>query len=357
MSLLQNRDPDDAARRLADWLRRRMPGVRDLAVFDVSAPPSTGFSNETLLFEARWREDGEERSRGLVARVKATGFQVFRDYDVGRQYEVLRILGEATDVPVPRVFGHEDDPAALGAPFFVMERVAGDIPGDAPPYHLTGWMTEISPQSRASIWWSGIDAMARVHRVEWERLGLGFLETAGSAPTALERQLDDYERYREWAAEGRPQPVTERGLAWLRAARPGRREPRALCWGDSRIGNMIFRDARCAAVLDWEMATIANPLQDLAWWLFFDRHHSEGCDAPRLPGFPGRDETIERWSRSTGFSANDLEYYEVFAAFRFAVIMIRVGQHLVAAGVLPPDSDFETNNTATRMLGQLLAEP
>ena len=85
-----------------------------------------------------------------------------------------------------------------------------------------------------------------------------------SARAALDRQLDDYERYLDWASEGRPHPISQLGLAWLRRNRPAGREPVSLCWGDSRLGNMMFRDSRCVAVLDWEMVTLGNPEQDFA---------------------------------------------------------------------------------------------
>ncbi|MGH7821644.1 MAG: phosphotransferase family protein [Candidatus Binatia bacterium] len=356
MSLLQSRDLDDAARTLGPWLSERLPGARELRIEGMSAPPSTGFSNETLLFDARWTESGEERSQGLVARVKATRFQVFPEYDIERQYRVLEILGE-TKVPVPRVYGFEPDARHLGAPFFVMERIEGEIPPDAPTYHMAGWLTEARPEERERLWWSGVETMAKVHRLDWRRLRLEFLEPQGSGATPLERQLDYYGGFLEWVAAGRPQPVVERALAWLVRHRPREAEPVAFCWGDSRLGNMIFRSFRCVAVLDWEMAVLANPEQDLAWWLFFDRHHSEGCEAPRLEGFPSREDTIERYREWTGHPPRHLEYYEVFAAFRFGVIMIRVGQHLVQAGFLAEDSDVETNNTVTRMLARMLDLP
>ncbi|MGH7822685.1 MAG: phosphotransferase, partial [Candidatus Binatia bacterium] len=145
MSLLQNRDLDDAARKLRPWLSARLSNAKDLRIEGACAPPSTGFSNETLLFDARWSEDGIERSQGFVARIKATGFQVFPEYDIGRQYRVLEALGP-TDVPVPHVYGFEPDERLLGAPFFVMERIDGEIPPDAPTYHMAGWLTEASPE-------------------------------------------------------------------------------------------------------------------------------------------------------------------------------------------------------------------
>jgi len=120
---------------------------------------------------------------------------------------------------------------------------------------------------------------------------------------------------------------------------------------------MIFREGRCVAVLDWEMVSLGSPEADLAWFLFLDRHHSEGVGTPRLPGFPSREATVERYAERTGHAPRHLHYYEVFAAFRFSVIMIRLAQQLQVLGLLPADSDFETNNIPSRLLARLLDLP
>ena len=105
------------------------------------------------------------------------------------------------------------------------------------------------------------------------------------------------------------------------------------------------------------MVTLGSPVQDLAWWLFVDRHHSEGIDAPRLPGFPSREQTVTRYTELTGTPIENLEYYEIFAGMRFGVIMIRLAQQMAKYDLLPEDSDFETNNTVTRLLAKLLGLP
>jgi len=347
-----SRDLDLARARLGEWLAARMPEALDLHLSELTQPPSTGFSNETLLFDCAWRERGVEHRRGLVARVKATRFHVFPEYDVERQYRILEILGTKTDVPVPRVHGYERDEELLGAPFFVMERIEGRVPDDNPPYHAAGWVTEVSPAERERMWWEGVEMLARIHALDWRSLDLAFLETPGKAPTPLGRQLDYYERFLEWAAEGSARPLESSVLRWLRANAPGGEEPMRLSWGDSRLGNLMFRDGRCVAVFDWEMATLLSPVADFAWWIYFDRHHSEGCDVPRLDGFPSREATIARYRERTGFAVDHLDYYEIFAAFRFAVIMIRVLRQLVAAGMLP--AEFEKDSTASRLLAKLV---
>jgi aminoglycoside phosphotransferase (APT) family kinase protein len=78
-----------------------------------------------------------------------------------------------------------------------------------------------------------------------------------------------------------------------------------------------------AAVVDWENATLGNPVQDLAWWIVLDRCFSEGLGVPRLDGLPGLKETITFWENQTGFKANHYHYYEVFACLRFALIIGR----------------------------------
>jgi len=264
----------------------------------------------------------------------------------------MRILAD-TDVPVPRTLWLEEDPAPLGSPFYVMERVAGEIPEDNPPYHTAGWLTRLDPARRATLWWSGLEALCHVHRLDWRDLGLDFLASCEPGDTPLARHLAYYARYLEWLGLRGRHPTLDAALAWLEAEQPDEAPSAAVCWGDARIGNMIFRDARCVAVLDWEMARLGDPVEDLAWWIVLDRHHSEGCDVPRLPGLPKREATVARWQERTGREPRHLAYHEVFAAFRFAAIIARVGQQLRAYGFLPPDATFEIDNTASRLLARM----
>ncbi|NNL67924.1 MAG: phosphotransferase [Myxococcales bacterium] len=150
--------------------------------------------------------------------------------------------------------------------------------------------------------------------------------------------------------------MCEPALEWLEKNAPTG-EPTVLNWGDARIGNMIFEGGRCRAVLDWEMVTIGSPDADLAWFLFLDRHHSEGIGAPRLAGFPSREDTIARYAEQTGHTPRHLPYYEAFAAFRFSVIMIRLADQFVALGLMPETSDFAVNNIPSRMLAKMLDLP
>jgi aminoglycoside phosphotransferase (APT) family kinase protein len=351
---LPRRDLEQTHAQFVPWLRKRLHDPEDLRVSEFGGSGTTGFSNDTLLCDATWREGGRARSERLVLRIEPSGLRIFPEYDLGLQFRILERFAK-TDVPVPRVFWQEQDPSVLGNPFYVMERIEGRIPGDNPTYHTEGWVKEATPEERASIWRSGLECMARIHRLDWRELGILRAPPPGQTPIGV--QLGYWRRYLEWVSQGERgrYPLSEAGLAWLETHRPREPEPIALCWGDSRLGNMIFHAGRCVAVLDWEMASLGNPAQDLAWWLFFDEHHSAGAGVPRLSGLPSREETIARYRAASGIDPQHLEYYDLFATFRFATILARLGQQFREYGLMPADGDFDRNNTCTRMLEARLA--
>jgi aminoglycoside phosphotransferase (APT) family kinase protein len=166
-----------------------------------------------------------------------------------------------------------------------------------------------------------------------------------------------YRDFLDWAAQGLKVPVIESTWDWLVAHQPAEEGEVVLSWGDSRIGNIIWDDFRCAAVLDWEMASLAQPEMDLGWFLYFDRQFSEGLSVPRPAGFGSREETIERYAELLGRPMRDVWFYEVFSGFRFAVIMLRLSDLLVDSDILPQDSDMGTNNIATQLLAKMLDLP
>lgn len=350
VSASSQRDPAEAHERLTAWLGAR-PGASGAEVSALEMPASTGFSHETLLFDARWTEGGVDRSARLVARVEPTQHTVFLDPDFAAEYRVMRALSERTGVRVPAPLAFEENPSWLGSRFYVVQRRDGAIPSDSPPYTFGGWLVESSPEEQARVWWSGLEAMAEVHRVEPS--GFEFLARPADGAPGVDEQLGYWRAYAEWCAGGTMPDQIAGGLGWLEANRPAEQDL-ALCWGDSRLGNQIFESGRCIAVLDWEMAAIADPSMDLAWWLYMDRVFSEGLGIGRLPGFPGRAETIARWERLTGRRARAMEFYEIFAALRFALVMMRLGHLMVSSARLPPEADFGTNNFAIHFLGRLL---
>jgi aminoglycoside phosphotransferase (APT) family kinase protein len=236
-----------------------------------------------------------------------------------------------------------------------MDRVDGRAPEDTPPYHAAGWVHGLRPEERARLWWNGLDQLARIHRIDPVALGLTFLDHPERGRPGLDQQLHYYDDYFDWVAGGRPHPTVTDARRWLEDHRPAD-EPVGLVWGDSRLGNVLFgEDLDVVAVVDWEMVTLGNPVEDLAWWLFLDRHHSVGVE--RLAGFPSPEETVARWEQATGRSAAHLAYYEVFAAYRFSVIMLRVIDLAIELGYMPADATHGIDNTCSQLLAGLLGLP
>jgi aminoglycoside phosphotransferase (APT) family kinase protein len=348
VAVAADRDHDKTRADLAAWLGKQT-GAADVTVGELTIPGLSGFSNETLLFDATW--DGEVHP--LVIRVEPTGHTVFPATAFDAQVRVMQALGAEGSVPVPEVLWFEaEDKSVLGSRFLCMARVDGDVPGDSPGYHGAGWMTELDEAGQRRVWESGLDTMAAIHRLDRAAVGLDWI--ADVAP-AEQLQLD--RDYRTFACGDVPYPVVDQAFEILEADLPPAADRPALCWGDSRIGNMIFAsDQQVAAVLDWEMVTAGDPVQDLAWYLLLDRHHTMAFDVPRLPGLPGRAESIARWEAASGHSARHLAWYELLGAARYASIMVRVMKLLDSSGVFPGAADGAFDQTGTRLLALMLDE-
>jgi aminoglycoside phosphotransferase (APT) family kinase protein len=348
MPIPAQRDAAESSRRLAAWLSPRVGG--DVTLGEFRGPGATGFSNETIIVDGTWSVDGVEQAGSWVVRVAPTGYTLFPDAAFDVQLTVLVGLDRLGVVPVPKVLWQEQDPSILGAPFFVMEEVQGIVPSDNPPYHVGGWLHEVSTDVRERIWWGCIDTIAELHQTDPAAVGLkGLLD-------GLDEQLDYYEKFLDQVEEFEQVPVARRALAWLQANKPAP-EPSVLCWGDARIGNVMYDESgNRLAVLDWEMVSLGAPAQDIAWAMFLDRHHSEGMDVPRLEGFPSAEETIARYEAKSGLTLKNLEYYEVFAGFRFSVIMGKLAHIFKDWELLPADHDMAQNNNASQLTEKVLAE-
>lgn len=347
MAVSTGRDPVEARAALARWLERQT-GADRVEVGELTIPGLSGFSNETLLFDATW----EGQVHSLVIRVEPTGHTVFPSTAFDTQVAVMQALRAEGSVPVPEVRWFEQGTDVLGARFVCMGRVEGEVPADNPGYHGAGWMPALDEAGQRRVWESGIDTMGAIHRLDRAALGLDFI--ADVTPT---EQLRLDHEYRTFACGDVPYPVVDEAFALLEAAVPPPSPQPALCWGDSRIGNMIFgADQRVAAVLDWEMVTAGDPVQDLAWYLLLDRHHTMAFDVPRLPGLPSREASIDRWEAASGHSATHLEWYELLGAARYASVMVRVMKLLDATGVFPGAAAGAFDQTGTRLLAEMLAE-
>ena len=347
-------DPGTLSTILGDWLAKRYPDADNIAVTNVRNP-AQGFSNETWLFDLDWVRDGKPQVLAMVLRIESREPGTFPEYDVSVQYRCMENLLGST-VPVPRLFGFETEAGLLGARFYLMERIDGQVPNENPLYHVEGWMHDLSPAQRAALWMDGIDLIARIGNVDIAGGKFDFLDQRHFGATPLDQMLGYFRNHMVWAESlNRPYPHLHRACDWLSANRPVD-QPVGLCWGDAKLGNCVYRDGRVVAALDWEGAHLGSPVVDLAWWLTIDRSLGEGYGVPRLAGLPSRDESVARWEKTSGRKAKDLEYYEVFSAFKLASIMARIGTVFQQRGLLPKDFQMDTDNGAAKVLALLGAQ-
>lgn len=357
MALKNIIDTDVAADKLGSWLSTKLPDAQQLTITDLHVPGAGGLSNETVLFTANWQQGGAAVTRGMVARVQPDGPGVFPDYDLRKEGAVIKALGEHTTVPVPHIYFYEEDLSVFGSPFLVMERIDGRIPADDPPFTAAGWVLDLQPEQRRQMWQNGIDTLAAIHDVDWRAVGLDILDTPENH-SGLDAGLAHWRKTFDWAAEGEPNPTIEAALAWLDENRPQSDAQKVLNWGDARVGNIIFSDSlAAAAVLDWEMVVLASREQELGWWLFLMRHHTEGVGLPLPDGIPDHAETVEYYERITGYRLRDLDYYEVLAGTRLAILMVRAAHLMIGAGLLPSDATMALSNPATQLVAKLLGLP
>jgi aminoglycoside phosphotransferase (APT) family kinase protein len=350
-----SRDSEQTAAQLQRWLGE-VAGLAEVTVDHIEIPGGTGFSNETILFDGTWNDEtGAPTVRHLVARIAPQQYTVFLEANFETQFRVMQALAEHTDVPVPDMLWFEADPSWFGSPFWIMARVDGTAPADAPHYSIEGWLRDASPEEQATIWWNGIAALAAVHSLDWRALGLDLLDDPARGEPALEQQLTYYAESLEWAEQGTSHPGARAALAWLQANRPASDPAQVtITWGDSRLANQMFRDGEVVAVLDWEMVALGDPRIDLGWWLFCDDVLTRSAGQARLPGFPSREETVARWESLTARTGDDLHWFLVFAALRFTVVMLRLGLLLHEMGVIA--EPFGYDNDICRALDELMLQ-
>jgi aminoglycoside phosphotransferase (APT) family kinase protein len=355
------RDPGDLRARLERWLEEHLPRGAGPVVSELEIPASNGMSSETLLFVASWREGGAERTESLVARVAPdpSAVPVFPVYDMDRQFRVMQRVRELSTVPVPRVLWSEPDARPLGAPFFVMERVAGRVPPDIMPYAFGSWLSEASPQEQARLEEASVGILAALHRIERPEERFEFLASPYPGGTPLRRHVAEQRAYYEWVvADGLRSPLIERCFAWLEERWPEAEGPTVLCWGDARIGNVLYRGFEPVGVLDWEMAALAPPELDLGWMVVLHRFFDDLAQRYGLVGMPHflrRDAVAATYRRATGYAPRDLDFYTLYAALRHGIIMSRIGRRSIHFGEAKRPEDVDDLIPHRAMLEGMLA--
>ncbi|MCU1351157.1 MAG: aminoglycoside phosphotransferase-like protein [Acidimicrobiales bacterium] len=352
---VSNRDRGEVRTRLAEWLAGQLGPGSAPEVSELTAPEANGMSSETLLFDISWDDAGTRRTRSCVARLEpqSTAVPVFATYDLDTQFEVMRLVGQSSSVPVPETLWFEHDPAVLGSPFFVMARIDGVVPPDVLPYTFGDcWLYDAAPEDQALVQREAVGILAGIHGIERPAADLAFLELDRPEPTALGRHVGHWRDYHEWVIEGAPSPLLHRAFAWLDEHWPAEEGPTAISWGDARIGNVLWHDFRPVGVLDWEMAGLAPREVDLAWMVFLHRFLDDIARQMGLTGMPefmALDDVVAAYAERTGYEPRDMGWYLTYAAVRHGIVMRRVTERQIAFGEAerPADPDDLIMHRAT----------
>ena len=352
-------NPRVMAERLGGWAARTIGA--DATVVDVATPEGSGMSSETVLFSVR-RGEAVERYVTRLAPAADAHFPVFPVYDLALQRDVMRLVAAHTPVPVPRVAWYEPDPELLGSPFLVMHRVEGVVPSDIPPYPFGGWLADAPAPDRERLERASVRALVGIHAVTPGTHDLAFLDP-GRGPdhagaSAMDRQLAYQRWYYDWAREGQTVHLVERSFAALEHTRPAEEPVPVLNWGDSRIGNVMYRDFEPVAVLDWEMATVGPAEVDVAWMSFLHRFFDDMTQRYGMPGmgeFLALDRAARIYEEEGGRRLRDLDWYELYAALRFAIISVRTSLRTIAYGEAPAVDDLDDLIMFRPLLEDMLA--
>ncbi|GHE88685.1 acyl-CoA dehydrogenase [Amycolatopsis deserti] len=291
-------------RRLRQWLPTAVPGAGGELSAKLIAGGKSNLTYEVTDGTSTW-----------IVRRPPIGHVLATAHDMAREYRVMAALQD-TDVPVPRTHALCEDTAILGAPFYVMERVEGI------PYRYAGDVAGLTPERVRVISEALVDTLGALHSVDPAAVGLaGF----GRPEGFLARQVNRWKKQID-ASRTRDLPAADELHKQL-AARVPTESAAGIVHGDYRLDNVLV-DAqdRLVAVIDWEMATLGDPLTDLALMLVYGRLADASvsdliADVSTVPGFLSEKEIVERYSRGSRRDLSELGFYVALASFKLAAIL------------------------------------
>ncbi|MDY6996583.1 MAG: phosphotransferase family protein [Actinomycetota bacterium] len=360
-----SRDMTNVPVALSQWLSQVLPDTTPEITVE-SGIDSNGMSSETILLSGRWQHGGSPVEQRWVARVAPSeaDIPVFDHYRLDHQHEVMRLVAELTDVAVPPVRWLEPSGDVLGRPFFLMDRIDGDVPPDVMPYTFgDNWLYDASPEQQRRLQDSTVEVLAKLHSIPNAQQVFGFLQDQDPpGETALHRH---FRWLKDWYAFSVPDigrsPLVERALTWLDEHFPADiaiREP-VLVWGDSRIGNVMYRDFTPVAVLDWEMATVGPREFDVAWISYAHMVFQELTGLAGLPGMPDflREDDVRATYRDlTGVEVGDLDWFYVYSGVVWACVFMRTGARRVHFGEIERPDDVESLFYHAPLLKRMIGE-
>lgn len=346
-----SRDTTTVPAVMSNWLSTVLPGGVTPDVTVESGVDSTGMSSETIILTARWPQNGETVEQKLVARVAPTAqdVPVFPSYRLDHQFEVMRQVAERTDVPVPRVRWLESTGEVLGTPFFLMDYVEGSVPPDVMPYTFgNNWFADAPAARQRELQDATIEILAKLHSIPNAEKTFGFLTEGLAGDTALRRHFSWVRNWYDFAVPdiGRS-PLLERTFDWLETRWPHQQaagEP-VLLWGDARVGNVLYRDFKPVAVLDWEMVTLGPRELDVAWTIFAHMVFQELAGLAGLPGLPDvlrEDDVRATYRRLTDVELGDLQWFYAYSGLMWACVFMRTGARRVHFGEVEKPDDPTT---------------
>jgi aminoglycoside phosphotransferase (APT) family kinase protein len=314
---------------LERFVNERVPGERGPITVEKHV---AGYSNETFYVtrgSAQW-----------VLRRPPRGPLLPTAHDVLREYRYIAALyGQAR---VPRPVAVCEEPSVIGAPFYLMERLDGTvIRTELPAAYDT-------PEGRRKVAGELVDALVELHGVDWQGAGL-----AGKGESYLPRQVERWAKQWELTRpRTRDLPGLDAATEWLRARVPAGADV-SVVHGDYKLDNVIFANGepRLLGILDWEMATIGDPLADLGWLLATWGDQGDPPGTPQftnrstlteLPGFPSREEMAARYEAKSGRSMKHFSFYSVLAVYKMAIILEGLYMHYIEKTASNPGAaEFE----------------
>ena len=305
-----NLSPAHVRDRLGPWFGERL-GVESVEIDDL-VHHTDGFSWQTYTLTVRWHRDGVATTAGYAVRREPED-GVLAPYDVGAQYALHRRLTDRPGLPMPSLYWLESDPAVLGMPFYVMERIEGVVPS---PMARQPFATESTTEIGAQF----VEILATIHGIDWRTLDVPHLMPAATDPIAA--ACAEIVKWEQFYTAGmiREIPAIRAALAWARD-HVATSDRLVLCHGDYRTGNFLLRDGTIVGILDWELAHVSDPIDDLAW--------------AALPAFRGRSglvghllseqDLLDRYRALTGLEvhADALRFWTVINHVRAAAIFLR----------------------------------
>jgi aminoglycoside phosphotransferase (APT) family kinase protein len=316
--------PKEWAGRLKSLIEAQPEVKGSVTVSDVRpVAEAAGGSNGTLLFRASYKTAFESLDRALVLRfLPVSG--LFHHYDVREQFELQRALA-ATPVPVAEQVWLDDQGKYLVRPGYIMAQIEGS---STPMTWMTsGILHDASPGQRRIMSSGYVAALAQIHNVDWKAQGLAWLEKRAKGIRPIERETNWYWDALIWSKDDGYISMLEPVRDWIIANEPVDIEV-VLCHGDANFGNYLYKEHKITAVLDWEMSFLGTRECDLAFLKVGDSILLDGVPWPE--GALTYAEMRSAYEQQTGYKLRNMEFFELFAAFRLAVINVLAMKHFPA---------------------------